>query len=282
LALGGLSVLLTGQGRARAPLQSAWQDPVWLLDLRTGHIQGPQLDAHVSALQIPYGLPGSIMKLIAAMALLEEDLIQSEQQFECRGSIHVHGRWFVCQHAHGKLTIQEALGHSCNVFFAQAVQPLSARRFLRYARRFGLHQPVHGGESFQFEISAAGQEPIQMLALGLSPQIQPNALQLLRLAQKIAQRSVSGFSEATWAVVQGGMRLAARQGTARNLDPSDAFRLAAKTGTAPHGHHFNAWLIGYFPLENPRFAFCVRAVSGTAKDSAVPLARQFLTRKALL
>lgn len=281
LFLGGFSGLLTGLSRAMVPDQSAWQEPVWIWDLQSGRIRGPQADAKAesSNVSMPYGLPGSVMKLIAAAALLEERLVQPNQMLECRGSIQVSGHRYVCQHAHGKLTLRQAIGHSCNVFFAQAVESLSAHRFLTYARDFKLHQPVIAGTPFRFENNAAERESSPMLALGLSPKIQPNSLQLLRLAQQVAQRTVPTIQDETWDVLQGGMRLSVRQGTAHALDPSDSLKIAAKTGTAPHGQNFNAWLIGYFPFENPRLAFCARAVSGTAKDSAVPLARHFLARK---
>jgi cell division protein FtsI/penicillin-binding protein 2 len=281
LALGGLLYRLNGRSPAIVPRQSTWHEPVWMWDLQTGRIRGPRQDFSHSSLipSVPYGLPGSIMKLVAATALSEEHLIQPHQKLECAGHIHLKGQRYVCQHAHGRLTLQEAIGHSCNVFFAQAVQTLSASRFLYYARRFELHQPVVAGHPFRFEHHAAAREPVQMLALGLSPQIQPNALQLLRLAHRIAQRAIPNIAVGTWEILQGGMRIAARQGTAHALDPVDGFKIAAKTGTAPHGEKFDAWLIGYFPFDNPRFAFCVRAARGTAKDSAVPLARDFLARK---
>lgn len=275
--MGGLPGLLTGLCRAVIPTPSTWHDPIWVWDLQTGRIKPPQLKDYTA--NLPYGLPGSIMKLIAATALLEERLLLPNQLLECRGSIQVNGQRYVCQHVHGKLNLREAIGQSCNVFFAQAVQPLPAHRFLHYTRRFGLDRPLITGHTFRFEPSDAEHQPIQMLALGLSSAIQPNALQLLRLAQRIAQRTIPGIADGTWAVLQDGMRLVTRQGTAQALDPSDLLKIAAKTGTAPHGQSFNSWLIGYFPIENPRFAFCVRAVRGTARDSAVPLARRFLARK---
>lgn|GEM_PF-430594 len=281
LILSGFSGLLTGLSHAIILVQSTWHEPVWMWDLQTGRIRGPQPDAKAYNFHanMPYGLPGSVMKLVAAAALLEEHLLQPNQLLECRGSIYASGHRYICQHVHGKLTLREAIGHSCNVFFAQAVEPLSAHRFLDYARRFELHQPMVAGDPYRFESNDAERQHSQMLALGLSPKIQPNALQLLRLAQQLAQRAIPGIANKTWKVLQEGMRLSVRQGTAQALDPSDTLKIAAKTGTAPHGQNFNAWLIGYFPVENPRFAFCVRAVSGTAKDSAVPLARHFLARK---
>lgn len=58
-------------------------------------------------------------------------------------------------------------------------------------------------------------------------------------------------------VVREGMRLAVTSGTARALD-TRAVAIAAKTGTAELGvtkQNVNSWIIGFWPYENPRYAF---------------------------
>jgi cell division protein FtsI/penicillin-binding protein 2 len=256
---------------------NSWDAPIWIMDIASGAILESQRSA--SLIKTPaYGMPGSIMKLITATALLQENLLSPNQQFHCNGTIRLHEHASHCPHPHGALTLQEALGYSCNVFFAQAMQPLSNSCWLDYAQRFQLDRPLRDGEPFEFQATDAKHQPVQMLGLGLSSAIQPNALQLLRLARSIARRNIPSIHASTWNLLQQGMRLSARRGTAQQLDPPDRFKLAAKTGTAPHGQRFNSWLIGYFPFEKPRFAFCARAQAGTAKDSAVPMMRQFLLR----
>ncbi len=249
------------------------------------------------------------MKLITATALLEDGLLSANTIFICNGRVKTNGHWVVCPHPHGRLTVHQAIGFSCNVFFAQAVKGLSRHRLIYYARQFQLDRPVqsmgshadrielhdklkekirknnsqdkvlhHWGESFTFTTDGLDAQPFHFLALGLSPLIQPNALQLLRVAKHIAQQSIPQIRPQTWIILQQGMRLAARAGTAQVLDPADRFKLAAKTGTVPHGQNFSSWLIGYFPFEQPRYAICAYAPSGTARDSAVPLLRDFLAQ----
>jgi cell division protein FtsI/penicillin-binding protein 2 len=274
LALAGLTLALNTPGQTKSIHPASGQAPVWWWDLQTGKMEGPG-----STSPVPYGMPGSVMKLVTATALLEDGLMAPHQRFTCNGHITFQGKTYVCAHAHGSISLVEALGRSCNVYFAQAVRPLSAQRLWAYARRFQLDRPVTSNAPFQFMSPALGHQPIQDLALGLSPAMQPNALQLLRVAKIIAQREISGLNPSTWDVLQGGMRFAARRGTAQALDPSDQYQFAAKTGTAPHGERFNSWLIGYFPFEKPRYAFCARASAGTASDSAVPLMRHFLAQR---
>lgn len=248
----------------------SWHEPVWVLSLADNRYYFP------TKRTIPHALPGSLMKLIAATALLEEKLLSPEQTMECRGTISLNGQSFHCQHPHGKRTLEEAIGLSCNVFFVQAAQMLSIRRFLQYAQLYRLHEPALAGDAFLFPAEFANGHPAQAYALGLSRNMQPNALQLTRMAALIAHRKIPGLHASTWKILQGGMRMAVTRGTAAELDPKNRLHIAAKTGTTLHGNTFQSWLIGYFPLENPAYAFCARSTTGTAKESAVPLASRFL------
>jgi cell division protein FtsI/penicillin-binding protein 2 len=77
-------------------------------------------------------------------------------------------------------------------------------------------------------------------------------------------------------MLQQGMQLAVRLGTAKQLDVENRMRIAAKTGTTPHGKTFQSWITGYFPYDKPRHAFVLRSSVGTSQDQAVPLAHKFL------
>ena len=255
-------------------------------DLRTGQIGFP------TGLAVKIGLPGSLMKLVAAAALKEEGLLPSNQTFDCPGSLVVRRKRYTCQKAHGRLDLVQAIGHSCNLFFAQAAEALSPALFIAYARRFGLDKPVAGYDSGPFPASAHTDS--RSYVLGLAEDLKPTALQILQLSALIATRGTPPFlhsaeapqpsaqpirldlAQPTWATLDQGMQLACRQGTARQLDPENRLKLAAKTGTAPYGKTFQSWITGYFPCDLPRHAFCARAFEGTSQDKAVPLARQFL------
>jgi hypothetical protein len=254
----------------RINLSTASPLPVWWQDLHQAHqaVHGPGMP--------PYGMPGSIMKLVATTALLEEKMIHPDTTLECRGSLTRQGQRFRCQHPHGKRTLIEAIGLSCNVFFAQAVDPLSANRFLQYANVFQLHRPVAEGAQFLFPKETGMYRPAQDFALGLNRNLQPNALQLLRMSRLIATGNLPDTRPETRRILQQGMRLAATHGTAAELDAHHTLHIAAKTGTTEHGHTYQSWLIGYFPFEDPRYIFCTHSNFGTAKDQAVPLANTFL------
>lgn len=246
--------------------------PFWWCDLRNGKPQG---SAHPGNC---FGLPGSLMKLVGATALLEERLISPDQFLECRGTLRIKGQLYRCQHAHGRINMRQALAGSCNIYFAQAAEVLSTRRFLQYAEAFQLDRPTGPGResAFLFPSAAVLTQASHLYVLGLAKPLQPSAAQLLRMTRHIALRDIQGFQPATWRLLQSGMRSAVTQGTARQLDPQNRLRVAAKTGTTPSGEIYQSWVMGFFPIEKPRMAFCGRALSGTARDAAVPAARKCL------
>ena len=69
-------------------------------------------------------------------------------------------------------------------------------------------------------------------------------------------------------VVKEGMRLAVLEGTAKGLNAYDV-HVAGKTGTAELGaqkQFVNSWVMGFFPYENPRYAFAVVMEKGPASN----------------
>lgn len=260
--------LLSGQNLGA--LAQVPPPPFWWMSLKDNKTHG---SGHA---QTCFGLPGSLMKLVATTALLEEKLLSPNEMLECRGALTIAGKKYRCQHAHGKLAMREALGVSCNIYFAQAAEVLSTHRFLQYAEAFQLDKPTCKGEGFLFPNHSAFKHSSQLYVLGLSRPMQPSAAQLLRMTRHIARRDIPGFRLLTWQILQSGMRLAATRGTANKIDPGNRLRIAAKTGTAPYGGTYQSWVIGYFPFENPRYTFCARALRGTARDVAVPTASRYL------
>ena len=229
------------------------------------------------------------MKLITSICLSEEG--KSEIGFECTGAITLDGCKYICIKPHGQVSLTEALGQSCNVYFAQATRGLNAENILRYANLMGMDRAVAGYASAQ--LPEHEPETVQSVALGLANNLSFHALQILQLAAIIAMRgsipvlhsaeepavNIQPFrvniSDHTWSVLQQGMRLACRVGTLHKLDVSDHLKIAAKTGTTTHGKSFQSWIAGYFPYDSPRYAFCLRAKTGTSQE-AIPFAQRYL------
>lgn len=74
--------------------------------------------------------------------------------------------------------------------------------------------------------------------------------------------------EKNFQVAREGMRLSATEGTAAGLNIS-AVKIAGKTGTAELGarkQFVNSWVIGFWPYENPKYAFAVVMERGPASN----------------
>ncbi|MDP3989297.1 MAG: penicillin-binding transpeptidase domain-containing protein [bacterium] len=76
------------------------------------------------------------------------------------------------------------------------------------------------------------------------------------------------FNTKDFLVVQEGMRLAVLEGSAAGLSIPD-IPIAAKTGTAELGvskQKVNSWVIGYWPYQEPQYAFAVVMEKGSRKN----------------
>lgn len=241
----------------------------------------------------PIGMPGSIMKLVAAAALTDAHLLPVDTKFECRGVYKLHNETYKCQFAHGIIDMANAIGLSCNIYFAHAAQKMSARTIIEYARKFGLDQSIGDFAPGKFPASSADKAGSEKYVLGLAEDLQPNALQIMRISAIIANEGrvpflhsaeLSGdgpefelaLSSQSWKILKEGMQIASRHGTGKKLDPENKLKLSIKTGTTPHGRSFQSWITGFFPWDQPRYAFVLRAPSGTSQDEAVPQAQKFL------
>ncbi|PIQ93681.1 MAG: penicillin-binding protein 2 [Nitrospirae bacterium CG_4_9_14_3_um_filter_41_27] len=91
------------------------------------------------ALQSQYP-PGSVFKIVTAIAGLEEGVISPETRVDCRGGID-YGRWhFGCwrKHGHGVISLHRAIVESCDVFFYEVGRRLGIDKIYAYATSLGL------------------------------------------------------------------------------------------------------------------------------------------------
>ncbi|PWT96220.1 MAG: hypothetical protein C5B53_10070 [Candidatus Melainabacteria bacterium] len=278
-----LGIIFYPAAIAQASSRESAKYSVYWLNLGDGIVNSP------AGTVVSKGPPGSLMKLVAAAALMEENLPPAFRTIDCRGTIVVNGRRYSCLHPHGRVSLTTAIGQSCNVFFAKAAGYLHLTTFFHYLKVLGIPRPQAGKQ-------AASRQSFASLdyVLGLAPGFELSSLQILQLVGQIAtrgkmppvrsvdqpergtDRATVSFADHTWNVLQEGMKLAGRSGTAKNLDPENKLHVAVKTGTTLHGEKFQSWLAGYFPYEAPKYLFCIRANVGASYDKAIPIARRFL------
>jgi penicillin-binding protein 2 len=84
--------------------------------------------------------PGSVFKIITAIAALEEGVVGLNEKIFCRGGIN-YGRWtFGCwrKGGHGFVDLHKAIVESCDVFFYEIGRRLGIDKIYKYASAFGL------------------------------------------------------------------------------------------------------------------------------------------------
>jgi penicillin-binding protein 2 len=86
--------------------------------------------------------PGSLFKIVLAIAALEEGIITPEDKFFCNGRYRLGSRDFRCwrKAGHGSVDLHQAIVQSCDVYFYQLGQRLGIDRIQAYAKMFGLGQ----------------------------------------------------------------------------------------------------------------------------------------------
>ncbi|MGM9935378.1 MAG: stage V sporulation protein D [Clostridium sp.] len=83
--------------------------------------------------------PGSIFKVITAIAALEENLVNENTTFECGGGIYFGNRRINCwqTEGHGLQTFPEIVQNSCNVGFMKVGEMLGKDKIYEYIKKFG-------------------------------------------------------------------------------------------------------------------------------------------------
>ncbi len=113
------------RGISNANWQSLLKDP-----------RSPLLNKSVSG-QYP---PGSTIKMIVALAALEQGLISADSTYFCNGKHRLGNHTFHCwqNRGHGKMDMMEAVANSCDVYFYKVAEKLDIDLIADMAKRFGL------------------------------------------------------------------------------------------------------------------------------------------------
>ncbi|MEX0651903.1 MAG: penicillin-binding transpeptidase domain-containing protein [Candidatus Paceibacterota bacterium] len=200
---------------------------------------------------------------------------------------------FVDWKAHGYVDVRKALAHSSNVYFYEvgggfeSQQGIGIEGINIYARMFGFGEETHSpfaegigevpnpawkaehfdgdewriGDTYNTAIGQYGFQvtPIQIVrAIGA---IANGGVLLSPVLEKGGEaiREKLPVDDSALQVVREGMRLGVQEGSAQALN-TGYVRVAAKTGTAQLGvskKFVNSWVTGFFPYDNPRYAFAI-------------------------
>lgn len=83
--------------------------------------------------------PGSLFKVIVALASLSEGVTSPQRRVLCTGSLRVGDRDFNCwkEGGHGVVEIYQAIAHSCNIYFYTIGRELGVEKIVSYTNKCG-------------------------------------------------------------------------------------------------------------------------------------------------
>jgi penicillin-binding protein 2 len=84
--------------------------------------------------------PGSVFKIVTAIAGLEEGIIKPSTTFHCSGGIPFGNRFFRCwkKEGHGQVDLKRALVESCDVYFYEVGKRVGIDKIAKYAMALGI------------------------------------------------------------------------------------------------------------------------------------------------
>ena len=239
--------------------------------------------------------PGSVFKIVVAIAALETDKFNDKKTFVCNGSYRVGNRTFHCwrEKGHGTLNIIEGIKNSCNVFFYQLGLLLGVDTISKYASKLGLgeatgielpgelkgivptvhwkrrklKEPWFKGETANYSIGQ-GYLLVTPLQIARSVSVVANGGRLVKpfIVEKIEDIKLEhenskelGLSKNTMRVVKEGLRQVVNEprGTGLYARSKDVV-ISGKTGTAqnPRGAS-HAWFVGFAEFNDPKLCVVV-------------------------
>ncbi len=81
--------------------------------------------------------PGSVFKLVTAVAALEEGICTPEENIDCPLRIPIGDIFLHCEGLHGPTDMRKAIVKSCNIYFYRVGDQLGYPNLFKWAERFG-------------------------------------------------------------------------------------------------------------------------------------------------
>lgn len=255
---------------------------------------------------------GSAFKLVTACQAIKEGL--EGYKYECTGSVEVNGKSFNCHNhdGHGIQSMREAIVNSCNTYFISLIRILNVSELRETAFTLGYGREIHlcSGMTASAGVLPTVEElmiPAELANFSFGQgKLTATPLQVLQMTCAIANkgkmpvlRIIKGISEDGATVANekapqlaytmeeetadklAQMMIAAVEENENSNAKSEKVLSGAKTSTAQTGRFnengeelCNAWITGFFPADNPKYAVTVLVEEGGyGNDTAAPVFR---------
>lgn len=232
--------------------------------------------------------PGSVFKIVAASAALEEGVVGFNNKFYCENGVYKVGRRVLHDHRpHGVLTFREVIEKSSNIGTVKVASLFGPERMYKYMRSFGIYDKTGidlPGEVVGMNRPIAKWSGVSMLAIPMGQEVTTTAIQLACMISIIADNgylvrprivsrivddngeTIKEFSPKavrkvlrpkTASMMRGLLMGVVESGTGKKAKIED-YSVGGKTGTAQkvengvYSHErFIASFIGFAPVEKP-------------------------------
>lgn len=225
--------------------------------------------------------PGSIFKLVTAAAAMEYLPDWETRTYYCEQSETFGTGTVTCLDYHGELTLSQALGHSCNLYFAELAQDIGAEKLQKKAEEMGF------GDSFSFDSITTGKSTLDLssadsLELAWSAvgqaDVMANPYHMALLMGAIANGGsipepyLTGSSTGTKYTLVDSDTAANLQDMMRDNvtyyygnSLFGGYSICAKTGTAElDDQNPNCWIVGFSEDASAPYAFAICVQEGSS------------------
>lgn len=255
--------------------------------------------------------PGSVFKVVTAAAAMKAKGFPPTLTFVCHGQLRVGNRYFKCWDVHGPQDFYQAMGHSCDVYFYQLGLMAGADNLTHVAHEFGFGNSTgisggreasgfvpsrlwkrlnrfegwYDGDTANFSIGQGFVlvTPLQVARMMAAVAnggylVTPYLIQRVGAEDAVVKEPKKiGIPQKDLDLLKKALRypVSLESGTAREMDVP-GLKICAKTGTAQvTGHESHGWVAGFFPQDDPQYAFCILLENVGSSHYACALGREF-------
>lgn len=206
--------------------------------------------------------PGSTIKPLSLLALLDTGKLTDRDEFECPGELVLAGHPLNCSHPRISvpMNVSRAIAYSCNCAVAHFALRFAPGELSAFLIRMGFSS-VRSELGVKEQLQALGEEGAYV-----------TPLELLAAYRRLALRA----ADPKFAPVLEGMEGAVEFGTAQNASLR-RIKVAGKTGSVrmSSGAHA-AWFAGFAPSRSPEVAVVALVQGKSGGSDAAPIAARVL------
>lgn len=202
-------------------------------------------------------LPGSLAKIVTLAAAVDAGLVDEATRLMCARRVRVDATTLDCAHAawSAPAAPRTALADSCNSFFVTLATRLPSAAHASAARALGLPAASPADDLRLVAVGLAG--------VGVPPRRWIDVLHLVTRAEP-----VPGVSDRARAIVEEGLREAARAGTAAAFGRHGIDALAKTGTTRTTAGHPVGLVVAAWPASRARYALVLAVAGGAGRDAA--------------